>query len=37
MSPPVEGGYPLFDTSIDASGTYSELQKRMLKLMEYWQ
>ncbi|MDB4769265.1 hypothetical protein OAG16_04230 [Saprospiraceae bacterium] len=37
MSPLVEGGCPLFNTSIDANGTYSELQKRVLKLMEYWQ
>ena len=37
MNPPVEGGCPLLNTSIDADATNPALQKRVLKSMEYWQ
>ena len=37
MNPPVEGGCPLLNTSIDADDTNPALQKRVLKSMEYWQ
>ena len=37
MNPPVEGGCPLLNTSIDADATNPALQKRVLKSIEYWQ
>jgi len=37
MSPPVEGGCPLLNTSIDADDTNPALQKKVLKSIEYWQ
>lgn len=37
MSPPVEGGCPLLNTSIDADDTNPALQKKVVKSIEYWQ
>ncbi len=37
MNPPVEGGCPILNTTIDADDTNPALQKRVLKSIEYWQ
>jgi len=37
MNPPVEGGCPILNTSIDCDGTQPALQKKVLQAIEYWQ
>jgi TetR/AcrR family transcriptional repressor of nem operon len=37
MNPPVEGGCPILNTTIDADDTNPALQKRVVKSIEYWQ
>ncbi len=37
MNPPVEGGCPLLNTSIDCDNSIPKLQKNVVKAMQYWQ
>jgi len=37
MDPPVEGGCPLLNTSIDCDNSIPKLQKNVVKAMQYWQ
>lgn len=37
MNPPVDGGCPILNTSIDADMTQPELQKKVYKAIQYWQ
>ena len=36
MNPPIEGGCPILNTSIDCDNTQPALKKRVLKAIEYW-
>ena len=37
LNPPVEGGCPILNTSIDADDTQPALKKKVIKAVEYWQ
>lgn len=37
MNPPIEGGCPILNTSIDADDSHPVLRKKVLKAIVYWQ